>query len=165
MALENCVYQAEEAIKAYLNDRNITEYEVTATEKGCIPMTAFPFEKHNSRRIAHIGPAGGWTRGSTGYTFRYTDKFSQKLIDHLKTNQPLNQFKIADRFRWFDKIFLDVLYRKNEMGAEIFSTMFQKNPVDRIFRFLDGESSISEDLKIIWSVPKKEFIKSFFGLK
>ena len=49
------------------------------------------------------------------------------------------------------------------MGAALFTQMFQKNDVASIFRFLDGESSLKDDLNIILSMPKKEFIKSFLG--
>ncbi|MGB3775933.1 MAG: lycopene cyclase, partial [Leeuwenhoekiella sp.] len=63
---------------------------------------------------------------------------------------------------WYDLLFLDVLYRKNEDGNRIFEAMFKNNPTDKIFRFLDGESTLAEDLKIIWSLPKKEFMKAFF---
>ncbi|RXG30974.1 lycopene cyclase family protein [Leeuwenhoekiella palythoae] len=155
----------EVAIKEYLEELGVPEYTIHATEQGSIPMTAFPFEQFNSKNILHIGTAGGWTRGSTGYTFTYTTKRTKQLIAFLRTESDLSKFSIKDRYRWYDAIFLDVLYRKNQMGAQLFTRMFKKNNVDAIFRFLDGESSLKDDLSIILSMPKKEFIKSFFGLK
>lgn len=152
----------EAAIKDYLTERQITDYEIVDKEQGVIPMTAFPFEQHNSKNVMHIGTAGGWTRGSTGYTFHYAEKFSRKLLDFLKTEKDFKQFKIADRFRWYDKLFLQVLSAQNERGAALFTLMFQKNPPERIFRFLDGESTLSEDIKIIWSLPKVPFLKALF---
>ena len=155
----------ETAIEDYMESLGASQYEVTAIEKGCIPMTAYPFEKHNSQNVMFIGTAGGWTRGSTGYTFTNSVNKTAALIDFLKSNSSLNTFKIKDRFRWYDKLFLDVLYRHNEQGATLFTQMFQKNDISKIFKFLDGTSSVKEDIEIIWSLPKKEFIKSFFGLK
>ncbi|MEH6658686.1 lycopene cyclase family protein [Leeuwenhoekiella marinoflava] len=155
----------EAAIEDYMEALGASEYEVTATEKGCIPMTAYPFEQHNTKNLMYIGTAGGWTRGSTGYTFTYTLKRTAELIDFLKRETDLRKFKINDRYRWYDKLFLDVLYRKNEQGAALFTHMFKKNDIVKIFRFLDGTSSLKEDFQIIWSLPKKEFIKSFFHLK
>ncbi|WP_442847176.1 lycopene cyclase family protein [Leeuwenhoekiella sp. H156] len=154
----------EAAIEDYMEALGASQYELVSTEKGSIPMTAYPFEKHNTRRLLHIGTAGGWTRGSTGYTFTYTLKRTAELVAFLKKETNLNTFKIADRYRWYDKLLLDVLYRKNELGASLFTQMFQKNEISKIFRFLDGTSSLKDDLQIIWSLPKKEFIKSFFGL-
>lgn len=161
--LPNSEYEI--AIEDYMESLGASQYAVTAIEKGCIPMTAYPFEKHNSQNVMFIGTAGGWTRGSTGYTFTNTVNKTAALIDFLKSNTSLNTFKIKDRFRWYDKLFLDVLYRHNEQGAALFTQMFQKNDISKIFKFLDGTSSVKEDIEIIWSLPKKEFIKSFFGLK
>lgn len=155
----------EAAIEDYMEALGASEYEVTATEQGCIPMTSYPFEQHNSKNLMYIGTAGGWTRGSTGYTFTYTVKRVAELVTFLKAETNLRKFKIKDRYRWYDKLFLDVLYRKNEQGAALFTEMFQKNEIAKIFRFLDGTSSLKEDLQIIWSLPKKEFIKSFFHFK
>ncbi len=157
----------EAAIKDYLAESGIEKYSIVQTEKGCIPMTDYPFERHNTKNIMHIGTAGGWTRGSTGFTFNYSDKLSQKLIEFLKAETDLSKFKLNDRFRWYDKLFLDVLYRRNDLGSGLFAAMFQNNKIDLIFRFLDAESTIAEDLKLIWSLPKKEFVKAFFikGIK
>ncbi len=155
----------ENGIKDYLNDHKIDNYTITATERGCIPMTVFPFEKRNSKHIVNIGTAGGWTRASTGFTFSYTQKRTAELVDFLKENDDFRNWKTCDRYRWYDRLFLDVLYRKNGQGSFIFEAMFKNNPTDRIFRFLDGESSLTEDLKIIWNLPKKEFVRALFNSK
>ncbi len=158
--LPNRAYKS--GIEDFLLKNQIHNYEIVKKEQGCIPMTAYPFEKYNGKNIMHIGTAGGWTRGSTGFTFRYSEKRTAQLVDFLKHANDLRDFKINDRYRWYDKLFLDVLYKKNEMGSTLFSAMFRHNPIDRIFRFLDGESSLKEDLQIIWSLPKKEFLRAFF---
>ncbi|MEH6408775.1 MAG: lycopene cyclase family protein [Leeuwenhoekiella sp.] len=152
----------ENAIKDYLKNLGVAQYEITATEKGAIPMTAYPFELHNTNRIIHIGTAGGWTRASTGFTFKYTEKITRELTKFLKKDQDFRTFKTRDRFRWYDRLFLDVLYRRNDLGGEIFSIMFKKNKIENILRFLDGESTIPEELKIIWSLPKKQFMVALF---
>ena len=152
----------ENGIKNYLTAHKIDKYTITEKERGCIPMTVFPFEKRNSKHVANIGTAGGWTRASTGFTFSYTQKRISELVNFLKENNDLRNWKISDRYRWYDRLFLDVLYRKNEDGSLIFEAMFKNNPTERIFRFLDGESSLAEDLKIIWSLPKKEFVKALY---
>ncbi|MAZ29144.1 MAG: lycopene cyclase [Cytophagaceae bacterium] len=152
----------EAAIKEYLAKRQIDDYKIIKKEHGVIPMTAYPFEKHNSKNIIHIGTAGGWTRGSTGYTFSYSAKLSLKLIEHLKSGKPMDAFNINSRFRWYDKLFIEVLYSDNGRGADLFASMFMKNPIGQIFRFLDGESTLTEEIKIILSLPKTPFIKALF---
>ena len=155
----------EAAIEDYMEGLGASQYEVTAVEQGSIPMTAYPFEQHNTKSLLHIGTAGGWTRGSTGYTFSYTVKRTAELIRFLKQESDFRKLSLNDRYRWYDKLFLDVLYRNNDQGVALFTQMFKKNAIAKIFRFLDGTSTLKEDLQIIWSLPKKEFIKSFFGLK
>ncbi len=44
-------------------------FEVTATERGVIPMTDGRFPRRAGRSVFRIGTAGGATRPSTGYTF------------------------------------------------------------------------------------------------
>ena len=38
--------------------------------------------------------------------------------------------------------------------------MFKNNPIDRIFRFLNEESSLVEDVKLMYSVPSMPFLRA-----
>jgi lycopene beta-cyclase len=157
--LEKEVY--EDGIKAYLQEKGISRYEITETETGSIPMTSYPFHKHNTKRIMYIGSAGGWTKPSTGYTFRRTMEISTRLIAFLKRETSLKRFYRVDRFWLYDLILLDVLYKRNEKGAQIFETMFIRNRVSEIFAFLDEKSNIFTELKIILNTdPRKYFIEA-----
>ena len=151
----------EMEITSYLKSLNIKKYKISSKETGVIPMTCYPFEKYNSSNLINIGTAGGWTKPSSGYTFRFIDKYSNKLIEFIKTGRSFKKFKLRDRFWFYDLVFLDVLFNKNFLGSSLFETMFKKNNFNSIFRFLDNESSYYEDFKIINSFPKVIFIKSF----
>ena len=118
-------------------------------------------KKKTKHHLINIGTAGGWTKPSSGYTFRFIDKNSDKLIEFVKTAKSFKKFKLRDRFWFYDLVFLDVLYNKNSLGSFLFETMFKKNNFNSIFRFLDNESSYWEDFKIINSFPKLIFIKAF----
>ncbi len=152
----------EDAIKAYLKEKNINSYEIIETEKGSIPMTSFKFSQLNSEHILNIGTAGGWTKASTGYTFKNTSKKTKALVAFFKQENNLAKFHKKSKFWFYDLIFLDVLANHNEEGAALFSSMFRKGDIKTIFKFLDEESILLEDLKIILSVPPKRFIQSFF---
>tara|TARA_Y100000992_G_scaffold301312_1_gene271900 strand:- start:447 stop:1622 length:1176 start_codon:yes stop_codon:yes gene_type:complete len=141
----------ETGIVDYLNSKGITEFEITEKEKGNIPMTCFPFEKFNTQNLLHIGTAGGWTKATTGFTFMNTHRNIGHLIQYLKTGDNLNEFKITNRFRFYDLLFLDVLKQYNTHGSELFSSMFKNNPPVRIFRFLDEKTNYLEELKILTS--------------
>lgn len=154
----------ENAIASYLKDKGILDYEIIEKELGSIPMTAFNFQNLNSKRILNIGTAGGWTKASTGYTFKATEKRTKQLAEFLKLNNDLSLFKSQPKkYRFYDTIFLDVLANNNEKGTALFTSLFRRCNINTIFRFLDEESSFTDDLKIILSVkPKADFIKAFF---
>jgi len=151
----------EDAIKLYLDKKNIKDYEIIEVEKGSIPMTSFKFHKLNSKNILNIGTAGGWTKASTGYTFKTTTKKTKQLVEFLKTENNLTKFHKKSKFWFYDLIFLDVLANYNNSGALLFSSLFKKANIKTIFKFLDEETSLIEDFKIIKSVPPKHFINSF----
>jgi lycopene beta-cyclase len=149
----------ENAIREYLLEKGITDYEIVEKEQGDIPMTCFPFHRQNSKRIIKIGSAGGWTKASTGFTFSNSNRKSKELLQFLKTEQPLDQFYSKNRFWWYDAIFLEVLYEHNEMGSDIFGLLFQKNKIESIFNFLDEKSTLGEEFNIVNSLPKWVFMK------
>jgi len=150
------------AIEKYLEDRNITNFEIVEKEQGSIPMTCYKFWEHNSKNIINIGTAGGWSKASTGFTFKNTTKKTAKLIAHLKQNKPLPEFHKINKFWFYDLLLLDILSKKNHIGAFLFGKMFQKNPPKQILKFLDEDTSLSEDLQIQFKMPPINFIKALF---
>ena len=154
-------YEAE--IQKYIENLGITEYEIIEKEHGNIPMTCYPFWKHNTKNIINIGSAGGWTKASTGYTFKNASKKSKALVQFLKSESDFTKFHKKDKFWFYDLLLLDILGSKNELGSKIFSSMFKSGNSTVIFKFLDEETSISEDLQVIWRCPKMLFIKALFG--
>tara|TARA_B110000285_G_scaffold151217_1_gene168779 strand:+ start:1 stop:885 length:885 start_codon:yes stop_codon:yes gene_type:complete len=154
--LEHSEY--EDAIKEYLKEKKITEFEILEKETGAIPMTSFKFEELNSNSILNIGTAGGWTKASTGYTFYNTSKKTKDLVSFLKKEDDLSTFSKKTKFWFYDLLFLDVLANNNEKGSTFFASIFKKVNVKTILKFLGEESNIGEDLKIITSVSPKPFI-------
>jgi lycopene beta-cyclase len=55
---------------------------------------------------------------------------------------------------------LDILKNRNDTGPDLFTTMFGKNPAKLIFKFLDEDTSIIEDLKIISSFNSGPFLQA-----
>ena len=147
----------EESIKKYLENKGIKEYEIIEKEKGSIPMTSYKFSKLNSKNILNIGTAGGWTKASTGYTFKNTTKKTRSLVQYLKQNDDLSKFHKSSKFWFYDVLFLDVLAKNNGAGSKLFASLFKKAETKTILRFLDEETNILDDLKIISSVPPKNF--------
>jgi len=147
-------------IKQYLEDKNAGQFEVVEKEAGSIPMTGYNFSKHNKSTLLHIGTSGGWTKASTGFTFKKSINKIEHLIQYLKSNKSLDKFDNKTKFDFYDLLFLDVLYHHNDKGKMLFTGMFKKNKPQRIFRFLDEKSSFSEDLLLMLSFPIGKFVRA-----
>lgn len=150
----------ENAIADYIKNLGIPSYEIVEKERGSIPMTSYPFWKHNTKNIINIGSAGGWTKASTGYTFKNTVRKSAQLVMFLKSGDDFTSFHKKTRFWFYDLLLLDILSRNNEVGSKIFASMFKNAPAPVIFKFLDEETTFIEDLRVILACPKSLFINA-----
>ena len=159
--LEDAEYENE--IKIYLQKHGITDYQIVEKEKGNIPMTSYKFWSKNSKNIVHIGSNGGWTKASTGFTFKNVTKLSKKLVHFLETQSDFRKFHQQDKFWFYDLLFIDVLHKNNELGSQIFSSLFKKGNPTLIFRFLDGETTFFEDIQVMVKCPKLPFIKALLN--
>ena len=138
----------------------LQEYTVTEEEFGIIPMTnaRFPFYQNG---IYHIGTAGGQTKASTGYTFQFIQKQSRHIVERLESNQSLKDITSTPaRFHFYDSVLLRLLVDKIPEGHEIFCRLFRCNKASAIFKFLDNETTLREELRIISSLQFAPFLKA-----
>ena len=149
------------ALQAYLQQYwSIEHYQVADTEFGVIPMTnySFPSRLHN---IINIGTAGGQTKGSSGYTFRFIQKHSAALVESLVHNgHPFAPGPEDRRFRFYDSVLLHILHHRKLEGRDIFEALFRKNEPQQIFKFLDNETTLLEDLRILGTLPILPFTRA-----
>jgi len=146
-------------IEQYLQ---IKHYIVKEEEFGVIPMTNHAFKKSEGK-IINIGTAGGYTKASSGYTFNFIQKASAKMVyNWIKNAVPAPVETTTKKFRFYDSVFLTVLAEENLGGAEIFTQLFKKNEIQQIFQFLDNESTLQQDIRILASLPVWPFLKSAF---
>jgi lycopene beta-cyclase len=152
--------QYEEGLKEYIAKYlRVDSYRITETEFGIIPMTNHRFPVHEGN-IIHIGSAGGQTKASSGYTFRFIQKHSAAIVQQLESGKiPIERIK-KKRFHFYDSILLHILQHKKLSGEKIFSALFKKNKPQQVLRFLDNESSLGDELKIISSLPTWPFLKA-----
>ena len=152
----------EKEIKSYLKENNIQGYTIKEKEKGMIPMTCYPFFENNTDTYFQIGTAGGWSKPSTGYTIKNSIKKIDVVVESLKHNKPLSKIRFKNRFWYYDLLFLDVLIASKGKGSQVFSDLFKNNDPIKIFKFLDENTSVVEELSIFLSVDIKTFVKSLF---
>ena len=150
-------------IKQYIQEfLKLSDYTIEETEMGQIPMTNFAFDDFNTDRITKIGTAGGWVKPSSGYSFKHTEKKIKILIENIKLGERPSKGLFKNKYKFYDKIFLKVLKDENHKGEWIFERFYDNNSVQTMFRFLDEESSLLEEIKIMASLFSLSFIKALF---
>ncbi|GAC1530490.1 MAG: lycopene cyclase family protein [Sediminibacterium sp.] len=150
----------EKVLEAYIRqDLGIHAYAITQEEFGVIPMTNHPFSGSEGR-VIHTGIAGGQAKGSSGYVFQFIQKRTQAIVEALRRNHhPRKAFSFADKkFHFYDSVLLQVLHYRKMKGHRIFAGIFRQNPPERVLRFLDNETSLGDDLRIMRSVPTGVFL-------
>ena len=149
-----------EAIDAYIKKTyGAVEYRIVHQEFGQIPMTNFSFSG-GAGNIINMGVAGGQVKGSSGYAFHFIQEKTKAIIaDVVAQKNPLRNSTFSQKkFALYDAVLLRVLQEKKLDGASIFTAIFSKNPPTRVFRFLNNESSLLDDLRIMASVPSRIFL-------
>ena len=159
---ENILEQQEydAALEAYIDEHlEAKHFSIKHSEWGIIPMTNYDFPK-GENKIINLGTAGGQTKGSSGYTFQFIQKHADKIIEALVNDKdPLKTQTIFEkRFRTYDGILLNVLKNKKMTGDKLFAQLFQKNSPQAILKFLDNETNLKEELKIMNSVALTAFL-------
>ena len=111
-----------------------------------------------------VGTAGGQTKASTGYTFCFIQKQAQAIVEDLIAKRHINKHTTTSkRFSFYDNTLLHILSGKRLAGKKIFEQLFQHNKASSVFKFLDNETTVGEELRIINSLPKKVFIQAGFS--
>ena len=145
----------------------VSDYKIVEEEFGIIPMTTQRFPWYANGAF-NIGTAGGQTKGSSGYTFQFIQKRSAQLAALLQNSSDWSQListllKVsgdAERFHFYDRVLLHVLASNFCPGDQVFATLFEKNPAHRVFQFLDNETNLLKEFKIISSLPTWPFLKA-----
>lgn len=153
-----------QALQVYVQQvLGIQRYKVVEEEWGVIPMTTFPFPKHVGRRIINIGSVGGASKPSTGYTFRRIQQQCQELVQLLEKGELPLPAGSAWRHRLYDAALLNILDKKGERGEQVFARLFQRNPVERLLKFLDEETHPGEEFMLMQTVDKPLFTGSLLN--
>lgn len=130
-------------------------------------MSDEPTPENPATHIVRIGTSGGYTKPSTGYTFQRTQQYLRELVNMLvATGRP------ERRKSWFtkpfkgllDSVLLNVLQYKRHPADDIFTRLYERNPPARIFRFLDEDTNLWEDLRIMSTVPLGPFTVGAFDV-
>ncbi|MCE2823125.1 MAG: lycopene cyclase family protein [Bacteroidota bacterium] len=160
--LPDKVYDSE--LSDYIGNRlNIRQYKIEETEFGVIPMTDLPV-KNREGRTFHIGTAGGFVKGSSGYAFKRTQR---KTVDFLNgwvsSGAPdASLLRSKWRYRFYDSVLLRVLNNGFVPGSRFFTMLFSKLPATLVFSFLDEDTTFAEDVRLLSAPPTLPFTHAAF---
>jgi lycopene beta-cyclase len=152
----------DEGIRTYLQKHmGITDFRVKSSEFGVIPMTNHRFARRDGN-LLYIGTAGGQTKASSGYTFRFIQKHVAAITDSLvRHGHPFDlPTAMVDRFYWYDSVLLNVLHHGTLEGWYVFRELFRKNKASTILRFLDNETTLAQEFRLLNSLPQWPFMKA-----
>lgn len=143
------------------------DYEVISEEHGIIPMGDRPAERGVAGRILRIGLAGGAARPATGYAFLRIQRQSRAIAQRIARGESVGREAgafAAPRYRLFDAVMLAALARSPHLAPSFFVTLFRRAPVESVVRFLTERSSPLDDLWIIRSLLKWDFVRMLLCL-
>lgn len=152
----------EHLFNSYSKTLNLGEYEVLETETGQIPMSNFQFPRYNSTRILNLGTAGGFTKPTTGYTFKNIQDDVETIVSSLANQKPFNRPIKQSRFRFYDRLLLGIIKDEPAKVKVIMERLFRNNSMERILTFLDEKSTIYDEIRIFMRLPWAPFLKQLF---
>lgn len=152
----------EVRLRAYLTDIiDVEDYDIIATETGAIPMCDRIPERRRGESWIAIGAAAGLTKPTTGYTVARCVRDAQRMLRSYSTTGVFEPPAPSPRrFDWYDRLLLRIIRDEPEVVPQILWTLFARNPVERILRFLDEETRLREELLIFWSLPWLPFLRA-----
>ncbi|WP_091091802.1 lycopene cyclase family protein [Micromonospora nigra] len=137
---------------------------VREVENGVIPMTDGPFTARPSPRVVRLGAAGGATRPSTGFTFSAMHRQADQVAAALAAGRPpVPASAYPRRHLWMDAVALRALDAGGVGGPEFFDRLFARNPAERVLRFLDGDTTVAEDLAVMRSARLAPMVAATTG--
>ncbi len=156
----------EEKIKNYLlANFNLgdDDYRILEIEEGVIPMKEVNIPQNLHQKWIKIGTSGGFVKSSTGYSFYQTQKITQKLVENLENKDFDKEVNPKPRFKkWLDATFLEVMEDPTVDSNDILLQLFEKTEPSLLMKFLQGETSLGEDLTVMTKVPKFIFMRAGF---
>lgn len=151
-------------LELYIADHlGIKSFEIKEREFGVIPMTDAPFQRSFVRNIIPVGTPAGAVKPTTGFAFKKIVQSTQEIVHNMEQNLPPNiSLTSKNRFRFYDKLLLNILSKEGHNASQIFSHLFRSNSAERIFTFLEEKSNIFQEGRIFARLPWYPFFRAIY---
>ena len=151
--------EAAPILEAYIQKR-FGSYTVLETEKGTIPMSTAKIIYDKIEGVIPIGGRSGAIKPSTGYAFKKMFHGAEHIARRIEAKKKISSILVEPkRFEFYDRLLLLILLNYPKLGKPIFSVLFKKNHVFSVFRFLEGKTSIFQDIRILLTLPFPPFLR------
>ncbi len=154
---------AGDELESYLRQQlGIEHWDVHRREFGDLRLTVESDWPENEF-VVDIGRRGGLLRPSTGYGFDRMARHAKQIAGALAaspTSRDGLPFEPNKRHSYLDRVLLDVVAAHPAVLEPTFDSLFSNNPPTRILRFLDEDSTMRDEAKIVSSMPKTPFVRA-----
>lgn len=149
------------ALAAYLRDvLGSRAYTVARIESAVLPLRAYP-PTRAGRRVLRIGASAGLVKATTGYAYERIQRDSAAIARSLaRHGHPFDVPSSRRRHRLLDAVLLDVLDREPAQLERAFARLFSANPAERLLRFLDEDSNLRDELRLVISLPPAPYLRA-----
>lgn len=135
--------------------------EVLRAESGATLLTDATFERRAGPTVLRIGRAGGRLKPSTGYAVTRILDDSEAIARSLAAHgHPFDLSADDGRYRFLDRVMLEVMRDSPEVLPAAFLALFGGNPAGRVLRFLDERAGPLEVSQVVGSLPVRPFLRA-----
>ena len=154
----------QQAIEGWLQTNGIEVDLLLSEEVGVIPMDKLAEDHLQSpstdhAQIASIGAASGAVRRSSGYAFQHIQQQMRALAAGIANGDRRVPAPIANRLTAMDNIFNGVLLSRPDLAVSLYMRMAKALNGDQFARFMLGQASTADWLRVIAAMPKMPFLR------
>jgi len=155
-----------DALRQYLQGQwGLDSYHLQEEEGGAIPMTDRKMPAYWSPHVLNIGTMGGAVKPTTGYAFLNIQRQTRQLVAQMEAGAKLNPaLHTPARFRFYDRLLLNILQYFGEEGKNIFCRLFRYNRIRRILRFLEEGTHIGQEARLFATLPIVTFLRAVYRI-
>lgn len=150
---------AREYLDHYIK-RHWGAYNIVDEEHGVIPMTTKlnpSSEDAPIRGLVSIGTRGGAVKPSTGYAFTFMFEHANQICTNISKD---TRIEPNVRLEFYDRLLIDILRTRPELGKVIFLQLFEQQPMHKVFKFLSEQTSIWEEASIFMRLSWPPFLSA-----
>lgn len=134
-------------------------YRIIRQEAGMVPMDAAFADREAQPNVVPFGVRGGAARPSTGYAFARIQTRADEMVRALRAGRaPAPPAPDGPVTRAMDRLFLNVIRRRPELGPALFVQLFERADAARLERFLSGSTAWRDRLAVMAALPTGLFL-------